>query len=197
MAPRRVFRETGHAGRVEFVHDLLRELPYGDLSATRRRSLHRRVGELLERRREHGEAVAAAVLAEHFRHAEDSSKAFAYALEAAEAALDAYAFNNAIAHLEDAQGLASEDGDSQTRYRLADMLGAAYGSAGRLDEGIAAYRAAVEHAPGRVERGRARSTGIGAIYQRKGLIDDAMSHFDIALFEVGHRRPLKPHGATF
>ena len=50
LLPRRVFRETGNAGRVEFVHDLLRELPYGDLSATRRRSLHRRVGELLERR---------------------------------------------------------------------------------------------------------------------------------------------------
>ena len=67
LLPRRVFRETGNAGRVEFVHDLLRELSYGDLSATRRRSLHRRVGELLERRREQGQAIAAAVLADHFR----------------------------------------------------------------------------------------------------------------------------------
>ena len=100
LLPRRVFRETGNAGRVEFVHDLLRELPYGDLSATRRRSLHRRVGELLERRREQGQAVAPAVLAEHFKNAEDRSKAFTYLIEAAEAALEAYAFNNAIAQSE-------------------------------------------------------------------------------------------------
>ena len=98
LLPRRVFRETGNAGRVEFVHDLLRELSYGDLSATRRRSLHRRVGELLERRREQGQAVAAAVLADHFKNAEDRPKAFAYSVEAAEAAISAYAFNNAIAH---------------------------------------------------------------------------------------------------
>ncbi len=102
LLPRRVFRETGNAGRVQFVHDLLRELSYGDLSATRRRSLHRRVGELLERRREQGQAVAAAVLADHFKNAEDRPRAFAYSMEAAEAALNAYAFNNAITHLNDA-----------------------------------------------------------------------------------------------
>ena len=103
LLPRRVFRETGNADRVEFVHDLLRELPYGDLSASRRRVLHRRIGELLERRRAQGKAVTAAVLADHFRNAEDGPKAFAYSLEAAQAALDAYAFKNAITHLKNAQ----------------------------------------------------------------------------------------------
>ena len=105
LLPRRVFRETGNAGRVEFVHDLLRELPYGDLSASRRRSLHRRVGELLEDRRERGKAVAPAVLADHFRNAEDRPKGFAYTMEAAAAALEAYAFNNAVVQLKEAQQL--------------------------------------------------------------------------------------------
>jgi len=120
------------------VHDLLRELPYGDLSATHRRSLHRRVGELLERRREQGQAVAPTVLAEHFRNAEDRSKAFAYALEAAEAALNAYTFNNAITHLNDALKAAPDDTDDATVYRHWDMLGIAYGSSGRLDDAIVA-----------------------------------------------------------
>ncbi len=105
LLPRRVFRETGNPGHVEFVHDLLHELPYADLSATRRRSLHRRVGELLEQRRAKGRAVAPAVLAEHFRDGDERSKAFAYTMEAAEAALDAYAFNNAVVQLKDAQQL--------------------------------------------------------------------------------------------
>lgn len=105
LLPRRVFRETGNAGRVQLVHDLLRERSNGDLSAMRPRSLHRRVGVLLELRRKQGQGVAPAVLAEHFKQSEDRSRAFAYSLEAAEAAIDAYAFNNAIAHVKDAQEL--------------------------------------------------------------------------------------------
>src|SRR5262249_1419806 len=64
--PRRVFRETDHAGRVGFAHDVLREIVYGDLAASRRRALHRRAGEALERRRERGSSVPAAALAAHF-----------------------------------------------------------------------------------------------------------------------------------
>ena len=109
LLPRRVFRETGNPGQVEFVHDLLRELPYADLSGTRRQSLHRRVGERLEGRRAKGQTVAAAVLADHFRNAEEQSKAFTYCLEAARSALDAYAFNNAVTHLVDALKLMPEE----------------------------------------------------------------------------------------
>ena len=188
LLPRRVFRETGNAGRVEFVHDLLRELPYADLSATRRRSLHRRVGELLEERRAKGQAVAAAVLADHFRNAEDRSKAFAYTMEAAEAALDAYAFNNAIAQLNEAQSSCPDDADDATRYRLWDMLGTAYGSSGRLDDAIAAYTQALEHAGDGIARATAHH-GIGEAYHRKGDFDDAVRHFDLALREVGYPRP--------
>ncbi len=188
LLPRRVFRETGNAGRVEFVHDLLRELPYGDLSATRRRSLHRRVGELLERRRTEGHAVAAAVLAVHFRIAEDRSKAFAYALEAAEAALDAYAFNNAIAHLNDALKLMPENADAGAYFHIWEKLGTAHGSSGRLDDAIGAYKQALEHAGNRIARATVQS-GIGEAYHRKGLFDAATREFEAALREVGYPRP--------
>ena len=188
LLPRRVFRETGNAGRVEFVHDLLRELPYGDLSATRRCSLHRRVGELLERRRQQGRAVAPAVLADHFRNAEERPKAFAYALEAAEAALNAYAFNNAIAHLKDARELAPDNVDNAMLYRLADMLGTAFGSSGRLDEAIAAYRSAIDHSVDAIARAAAHY-GIGAAFHRKGEYDEAGKHFNLALRDAGYRRP--------
>jgi serine/threonine protein kinase/tetratricopeptide (TPR) repeat protein len=196
LLPRRVLRETGNAGRVEFVHDLLRELSYGDLSATRRRSLHRRVGELLERRREQGQSVAAAVLADHFRNAEDRSKAFTYAMEAAEAALNAYAFNNAITHLNDALKLLPDQSDDAIHYHVWDMLGTAHGSAGQLDEAIAAYQQALGHATDRITRATA-CYGIGAACQRKGLFDDAIRNYDIALREVGFPRPLSVPGRFF
>jgi serine/threonine protein kinase/tetratricopeptide (TPR) repeat protein len=188
LIPRRVFRETGNAGRVEFVHDLLRELPYGDLSALRRRSLHRQVGELLEQRRAKGQAVAAAVLADHFRNADGSSKGFAYTVEAAEAALEAYAFNNAIVQLNEAQKLLPDDALEATRYKLWKMKGMACGCSGRLDDAIAAYTQALAHTKDRIGRANAEY-GIGENFQRKGQTDDAILHLDVALKEVGFPRP--------
>ncbi len=188
LLPRRVFRETGNAGRVQFVHDLLRELSYGDLSATRRRSLHRRVGERLERRREQGQAVAAAVLADHFKNAEDRPRAFAYSMEAAEAALNAYAFNNAITHLSGALELLPGDAPDATKYRLWDMLGKAQRSSGRIDESIAAYGQSLSYARDWLSRAIVEE-GIGEAYHRKGRFDDAIHHFDVALREAGYPRP--------
>ena len=191
LLPRRVFRETGNPGHVEFVHDLLHELPYADLSATRRRSLHRRVGELLEQRRAKGRAVAPAVLAAHFRDSDQRSKAFDYTMEAAEAALDAYAFNNAVVQLKDAQQLLSPDADAATRYRLRDMLATAYGSSGRLEDAIGAYTHALEHGADNLDRASAQH-GIGSAFFRKGDYRDSDRHFRLALSELGY--PF-PHGA--
>ncbi len=187
LIPRRVFRETGNAGHVEFVHDLLRELPYADLTASRRRSLHRRIGESLEVRRAGGETVAAALLADHFRNADDRSKGFAYTVEAARAALEAYAFNNAITQLTEAHNLLAENADDKTRYALLEMLGMASGCSGALDDAIAAHTQALAHAADRIERGAAQ-LGIGENYLRKGQFDLALQHFDVATSETGYPR---------
>ncbi len=195
LLPRRVFRETGNPGHVEFVHDLLHEIPYADLSATRRRSLHRRIGGILEERRAKGRPVAPAVLAEHFREGDERPQAFAYTMEAAQAALDAYAFNEAIARLEAARGLLPPDAPAATRYRLWDLMGTACGSSGRLDAAIEAYGHAFEHAEDRVDRGRAEF-GIGEAYHRKGDYHDADRHFEMALRHVGYPRPRSSLGLS-
>ena len=170
LLPRRVFRETGNAGHVEFVHDLLRELSYGELSAARRQSLHRRVGELLEQRRANGRTVAPAVLAEHFRDGDLRPKAFQYTMEAAEAALDAYAFNNAVVQLTEAQQLLPLEADAATRYRVHDMLGTAFGSSGQLDEAIGAYIHAALTTPAIVNDRATAEHGIGSAFQRKARL---------------------------
>jgi serine/threonine protein kinase/tetratricopeptide (TPR) repeat protein len=188
LLPRRVFRETGNAGRVEFVHDLLRELPYADLSASRRRSLHRRVGELLEGRRERGQAVSPALLADHFRNAEDRPKTFLYNSEAASAALDAYAFQNAISHLNEALAEMPDDANEAARFQLWEMLGRANRASGRIDEAITAYEQATAHARDMFARAKVQE-GIGEALHRKGLIGDGIPHFDLALREVGYPRP--------
>lgn len=52
-----------------------------------------------------------------------TAKGFAYTMEAAAAALEAYAFNNAVVQLKEAQQLLPTDAAEATRYRLWDMLG--------------------------------------------------------------------------
>ncbi|MBI1325726.1 protein kinase [bacterium] len=187
LIPRRVFRETGNAGRVEFVHDLLREMPLADMTASRRRSLHRRVGELLELRRATGQFVAPALLAEHFRNADEQLKAFGYGMEAAQAALDAYAFNNAVTHLEDALKLQPDNAESATLYRFFEMLATAHSASGRLDEAISNYEKALEHATSAIQKGRVHY-GIGEAYHRKGDFEAATRFFGRALSDVGFPR---------
>ncbi len=188
LLPRRVFRETGNAGRVEFVHDLLREMPYGDLSATRRQSLHRRVGERLESRRLQRQAVAPAVLAEHFRNAENRPKALAYTIEAAEAAMEVYAFKNAASLFNDALALMPEATDAATRYRVWKRLGTASCASGLFDEAIHAYQEALAYAGDRISRATAEY-GIGEVYHHKAAYADAIRHLDCALRELGLPRP--------
>jgi tetratricopeptide (TPR) repeat protein len=188
LIPRRVLRETADVGRVEFVHDLLREFPYADLSPIRRRSLHRRVGELLEARLQKGQPIPAAVLAAHFRDADQAEKAFAYDLDAAAAALEAYAFRNAITHLEDALALMPEATTAARRNQLYDMLGSAYASAGRLDDAAFAHEKALEFAADDIQKAAAYR-GIGIAQERKGDFDDAIRSFCSALEEIGQPFP--------
>jgi predicted ATPase len=185
MIPRRVFRETDNAGRVEFVHDLLREMTYAELSASRRRSLHRRVGELLERRREEGCPVAPSVLAGHFKYADEREKVFTYSFEAGEEAIRAYAFEDALLFLEQAKLLIPELTPPEQRYRLWSLLGKANCSSKRTEAAIASYRAATELAPNRALHASAL-VGIGEAHQRAGSHQQAKMAFEQALHRAGY-----------
>ncbi|MFE4695942.1 BTAD domain-containing putative transcriptional regulator [Streptomyces sp. NPDC056738] len=88
-------------GRVRFVHALVRDTVYADLSGVRRARLHARVARLLRRHRP-GELAA---LAHHFAHSgrtEDAPLAVDYALRAAEAAERRYAHDVAVTLIQQA-----------------------------------------------------------------------------------------------
>ncbi|MGH2919463.1 MAG: ATP-binding protein [Solirubrobacteraceae bacterium] len=79
------------AGRVRFGHALQREAAYETLPYARRRALHARAGELIER--ELGEATdtAADILALHFLRAHEYERAWRYGRLAADQARDRFA----------------------------------------------------------------------------------------------------------
>jgi hypothetical protein len=127
LATGMVVEATGVAGRFAFVHALVREAIYEGMSATRRESLHQRIGEVLESFHD----PRAAALAHHFlqaRHVAGPDRAARWAIAAAEAAAGALAWEQEVAHYETALRVLDEAGslDDATRGRillaLADRL---------------------------------------------------------------------------
>jgi class 3 adenylate cyclase/tetratricopeptide (TPR) repeat protein len=76
---------------VRFGHALQREAAYEALPYERRRALHARAGELIERRRGAGAGAAADILALHFLRAHEYERAWHYGRMAADQARDRFA----------------------------------------------------------------------------------------------------------
>jgi tetratricopeptide (TPR) repeat protein len=95
-----------------FTHDKIREVLYEELNPIRRRRLHRRTAEGLERHRDRT-PVAVETLAHHYIEAGDYERGLDYAKQAAAAAERIFAFDEAIAAygraLECAEYLGLED----------------------------------------------------------------------------------------
>jgi class 3 adenylate cyclase/tetratricopeptide (TPR) repeat protein len=115
-------QETG-ADRYRFAHVLVRATLYEELSATRRRRLHRRVGETIEKLRPDDVVT----LAYHFSQAgpdsEARSRAVRYGVAAAEQALQARALGDAEARFHQVLGLLDEPATLDTPERIAALCG--------------------------------------------------------------------------
>ena len=95
---RRIVRETG-AAAYDFSHGKLREAAYAEMSAARKRLLHRRVAEALRAIHVGDLDSASAQIATHYEHAGLPQEAIAHYRRAAEAARRMYANDKAITFL--------------------------------------------------------------------------------------------------
>ena len=140
---------TQEGVRYNFAHALVRETLYDGLSLRRKMLLHERIGEALERVYADSLDAHAADLAFHFSQVGPSvaEKAVRYALQAADAAANVYAYDEAIAHARSAiELLPSADS------RLADIrtkIGRALSLQGRWTEAAGAFEEALRDYAGR------------------------------------------------
>jgi DNA-binding winged helix-turn-helix (wHTH) protein len=108
-----------------FGHDLLRAALYDALPAAERRSLHLRVGKVLEQRQHTGEEVAAAELAYHFYAAlpeSDLRKTVRHCADAAWAAAAVHANADVVRHLRHALEALDLIKGGSLRLRISLML---------------------------------------------------------------------------
>ncbi|HHH41485.1 MAG TPA: tetratricopeptide repeat protein [Chloroflexi bacterium] len=185
-----------------FRHTLTREVAYESLAYRRRRELHRRIGEFIERERGEGLPRPYNLLAYHFYQGQVWDKAADYALRAGEVARHEYANEAAVAQFRRALEAAEEGARSgleltparlQAHEGLADVL-AVVGEYDRALEHYAAARELVESWPPGDERARrladlCRRTA--EVYERKSEYDAALQWLQKGLGVLGREEFLE------
>jgi ABC-type transport system substrate-binding protein/class 3 adenylate cyclase len=96
-----------------FRHGLVQEVAYASLVDSKRRRLHRRVGEALEDVYRESPEEAYGLLARHFTEADEAEKAVEYLLKAGDAARAVYADKEALEHYHKARGFLARIGDER------------------------------------------------------------------------------------
>lgn len=126
-------------GAYEFEHALAQDSAYQSLLRARRRAIHRRVAECIERLHPDRLDENAGLLARHYAEAGDDARALAYAERAGDAALRKYALAEAIAQYEHGLELAARLGDGAGLGKLYGQRGRAHELTGRHDLALRNY----------------------------------------------------------
>lgn len=188
----RLLAEDGQAGYC-FTHDLIRETIERDLSAARRRLLHRRVGETLERE----PGAAPDVLALHFGRSDDDEKATAYLELAGEQAQQRVAYAAAA----DCYGQAAERlelaGRPDEAVWVREKQGLALHRAGRHGEAIAVLeRALAGYQAAGDKEGEHRVTGhVASAHFRRGTSPGELGRLAVLADLAGLRELLGPQAS--
>lgn len=133
----RLVEETG-ADRYRFSHALVRATLYEEMSATRRRRLHRRVAEALEKLGSDDVVALSYHFIEAGPDADEMARALRYVLAAGEQALGARALGDAENRFRQALEVMEDAGDDHTAARIGALCG--LGESQR-DQGDSGFRA--------------------------------------------------------
>jgi len=186
LAKRRLLREESEDGFYDFSHDKVREVVYREIGGARRVTLHRAVGEALERRAEGAPEERHARLGEHYERGHAWQKALQYLLLAAERSQRLFALRDALHWLDRAVALAEAHPEAAGNLiELYARRGSVRAQAGQTEGAVADIRRVIEAAQARGERERSRDAVIqlGMAYRRADDYERATQCLTQALAE--------------
>ncbi len=169
---------------LSFRHDLVRATAYEGLSFRRRREIHGRVGEALERRAGARADEEAALLSLHFFEAGENERAWRYSVLAGARAEAGFAnvvaavlYERALAAAALAPGVVSES----EQARVCEALGDVYERFGAYEQASSAFTRAGELVVGdAVAETRLVAKG-GVVHERSGRYAEALAAYATAL----------------
>ena len=126
-------------GEAAFRHALAREAVYGELSWSRRRSLHRAIAELLEAREAHVGQIA-----EHWLAARELDRARPALVTAAEDYCTVHAYRDSLQAARRALEIWPDGADEAARLAMLERLGECAGLSGDLAQAVKAWREVAE-----------------------------------------------------
>jgi class 3 adenylate cyclase/tetratricopeptide (TPR) repeat protein len=132
-------RQNRAGGAYTFVHVLIQQTLYTEITARRRRRLHRAAGEVIERLPERARDLRAAELAWHFREADEPGRALPYAVLAGDQAEAVFAHHEAETHFLGALDLARQLDDHIRHGEALEKLAGVQEITGRHDDARASY----------------------------------------------------------
>ena len=172
-------------GQLRFRHDLFRSVGYEGLSYRRRRNLHARVGEALERRAGDAGDELAEVLSLHFLEAGEFDKAWAYAVVAGDRARDKFANVDAAELYERALAAAGKaTADPEEVSRVFEALGDVCELAARWEKAAAAYESAARLVPDDTLVSTRLMRKQGLLRDRRGNYEEALGWYAGALWAL-------------
>ncbi len=138
-------QRKGRGDRLAFTSATMREVLYAEIPRRKRRSLHRRVAEHLEKKNAGRLERVRAQLVHHYTQADDADKVFEYGIELARSALAAFSGDDAIRAAKSVLTFV-EDGESTEAIEVEarTLLSAAYRLNGDVDGALKEIEAAIK-----------------------------------------------------
>jgi class 3 adenylate cyclase/tetratricopeptide (TPR) repeat protein len=173
--------------RFMFKHALTREVAYDGMLLTRRRELHGRVGDALERSQASQRFEHCELLAYHCSRSAEPTRAIPYLATAGDRASDRYANQEAVALYRRAIGLIEELGDGRqadTCRAICERLGIVLHRLSRFGEAADAYRKGLTVPQNAIERARLRVLWCDA-EEGAHRYPEALAQCDLAEQELG------------
>jgi DNA-binding SARP family transcriptional activator len=136
-----------------FLHPLVREAIYRDMSRPRRRALHRRVAQVLESLHPDDQGRPVEAIAHHYRLAGDIGQAVRYLLLAGDRAEMVYAHEDALLRYNEALALLDPERQAapelhRLQVEVLERIGDVHRAVGDVARSLAAYQAALEKLEG-------------------------------------------------
>jgi class 3 adenylate cyclase/tetratricopeptide (TPR) repeat protein len=164
-----------------FRHALIQEVAYQSMLYARRRELHGRIGEYLERRYAGDLDDYYGLLAHHYRLSDRRDKAAEYLLKAGHAARAVYANDEAIQYYGWAlDALAGDEGDPRG-WEARDALGDVFATIGRYDDALVHHTAILQAPRAAADAAQRAYRKRGNIFEKQGKYAEALGELDRAM----------------